>query len=424
MKKLLLALALLLLPSVASAQCNGIFANNTVCGNVSGAPNLPQAAPLASFALGPAGTAGQLQTNNGASGFAAMPAMNGDCTLDTSTGVNTCTGLRGANNTWSGTNTFSGVNTYTNTQQFQAPAYFGGKPWFDVLSNANGCAAADPTGVADSTTAIQCHINYLHTTYGGGVVYFSPGGYKVSSVVVVSGGVWLVGPSIDSANVFTTVDTRVFWFYTDAGTQTCPTGGMNGGIDKLSVYGYQNAAATQGTVEVGANCLVNIYNSRLWFGAHGLKTAGTDGLCFNSFISGYTNAVYSSGANWWVRCKLDSISAGVPSFAAFVQGANAAGLAIVENYFDMVDMTVSGASYSFYYDDSTSNGYVKFTNTIFNAPFNVVHVNKITMTGTTFGSSVALGVGSMAISGSMSISPVTVTGAGTRSCAANINITC
>lgn len=50
MKKLLLALAFLALaPSAALAQCNGVFPNGTLCGNVSGASNLPRAVPAVTF---------------------------------------------------------------------------------------------------------------------------------------------------------------------------------------------------------------------------------------------------------------------------------------------------------------------------------------------------------------------------------------
>lgn len=49
MKKLLLAFALLLAPSLAFAQCSGVFPNNTVCGNATGASNTPRATPSISF---------------------------------------------------------------------------------------------------------------------------------------------------------------------------------------------------------------------------------------------------------------------------------------------------------------------------------------------------------------------------------------
>jgi hypothetical protein len=65
MKKLLLALALLLAPTLASAQCNGVFPNNTVCGNVTGASNLPRPTTPSAFLGAAGGTNGQVQFNNG-----------------------------------------------------------------------------------------------------------------------------------------------------------------------------------------------------------------------------------------------------------------------------------------------------------------------------------------------------------------------
>jgi hypothetical protein len=105
MKRILLALALALgLPSAAFAQCNGVFPSATVCGNPAGPANIPHALPLSSFALAPGGSSGQIQTNNGAGGLGAMPAMNGDATLNTTTGALTLNtvppakGGTGANN--------------------------------------------------------------------------------------------------------------------------------------------------------------------------------------------------------------------------------------------------------------------------------------------------------------------------------------
>ncbi len=49
MKRLILALALSLFATCASAQCNGVFANNTVCGNATGASNTPRPTTPAAF---------------------------------------------------------------------------------------------------------------------------------------------------------------------------------------------------------------------------------------------------------------------------------------------------------------------------------------------------------------------------------------
>lgn len=64
MKKLLIALALLLCPALAQAQCNGVFPNNTICGNISGAGALPKPVPNSSLTGVPGGSNGQVQFNN------------------------------------------------------------------------------------------------------------------------------------------------------------------------------------------------------------------------------------------------------------------------------------------------------------------------------------------------------------------------
>lgn len=53
MKKILLALALLLLPSVCWAQCSGVFPANTVCGNLTASPKTPSAVPFSGGVIGP-----------------------------------------------------------------------------------------------------------------------------------------------------------------------------------------------------------------------------------------------------------------------------------------------------------------------------------------------------------------------------------
>jgi len=85
MKKLLLALGLFLLPSLAMAQCNGVFPNATVCGNATGASNTPRAINPASLLGSAGGTNGQVQYNN--SGALGGFTPSGGATINTSTGV-------------------------------------------------------------------------------------------------------------------------------------------------------------------------------------------------------------------------------------------------------------------------------------------------------------------------------------------------
>lgn len=100
MKKLLLALALFLLPSLASAQCNGVFPNSTVCGNATGASNTPRPTSPAAFQGSAGGTNGQIQYNNAGAlgGFTA----SGDATVNTATGAVTLTTVNSSVGTFSG----------------------------------------------------------------------------------------------------------------------------------------------------------------------------------------------------------------------------------------------------------------------------------------------------------------------------------
>lgn len=89
MKCFLLTLALLLAPSLASAQCNGVFPNNTVCGNVTGANNTPRPTTPSAFLGAAGGTNGQTQYNNGGALGGYTPGQ--DCTVNPATGAFTCT---------------------------------------------------------------------------------------------------------------------------------------------------------------------------------------------------------------------------------------------------------------------------------------------------------------------------------------------
>ncbi len=87
MKRLLLILALWLLPSAAFAQCNGIFQPNTICGTVAGGP--PGQVSTSVLTGVPGGTSGQVQYNSGSNTFAGF-TVGGDCTVVVASGVFTC----------------------------------------------------------------------------------------------------------------------------------------------------------------------------------------------------------------------------------------------------------------------------------------------------------------------------------------------
>lgn len=98
MKRFVLALALVLAPAAASAQCNGVFPNNTVCGNITGSSNLPRPTNPSAFQGSAGGTNGQIQYNNGGALGGLTDTQVKDRVSGTS-GGGTATFLR-ADGTW------------------------------------------------------------------------------------------------------------------------------------------------------------------------------------------------------------------------------------------------------------------------------------------------------------------------------------
>lgn len=104
MKKILLALALLLAPSLAWAQCNGIFPANTLCGNLTGSPAPPGPFTASGTIVGPA--------TSTLHGLPYWGNTLGTQLLDAA--GNTIAG----NYTWSGTDTWNGNQTWTGANSF------------------------------------------------------------------------------------------------------------------------------------------------------------------------------------------------------------------------------------------------------------------------------------------------------------------
>lgn len=126
------AVTAVLLPP-ALAQCNGVFPNNTVCGNITGTGNLPRPTSPSSFLGAAGGTNGQIQYNNvGAlGGFTA----SGDATINTTSGVVTLT--PGA------ANTLKGSLNGTTVTNIAVPACATALQW--TASTGFVCAAAAAT---------------------------------------------------------------------------------------------------------------------------------------------------------------------------------------------------------------------------------------------------------------------------------------
>lgn len=108
MKKLLLLL--LLLPTAAWGQCTGVFPANTLCGNLTAAPQPPAAFSASGTIVGPV-----------TSTFHGLPYWTNG--LGTALGDAAGSAIAG-NYTWTGTNIWNGVVTLNNTVSVVSPINF------------------------------------------------------------------------------------------------------------------------------------------------------------------------------------------------------------------------------------------------------------------------------------------------------------
>ncbi len=216
MKRLLLALALLLISSGAFAQCNGVFANGTVCGNNTGTSNTPRAVSPASL-LGAAGGAnGQTQYNN--SGVLGGYTPNGDCTVVTATGVFTCLKTNGVSfgpfATANATTATAALNVFTSTLQGVAPASGGGTANF---LRADSTFAVPPgTGVTSVTCGTGLSGGTITTTGTCAVSLTTATNVLGADVLLNNTANYFDGPSMAQGTSGT-------WWVSGAVTVTDPT---------------------------------------------------------------------------------------------------------------------------------------------------------------------------------------------------------
>lgn len=392
-----------------------------------------------------------------ASNLAAAIALSGDCT-SSNTGVITCTKTNGvafgnlatqsgptgvANNCLqanasgviSGTGAACGsgsgaVNTVTNSDGTLTISPTTGSVvasitstmassagGFSVLSTAHSCAAADPTGGTDSTTAIQCHINYMYTTYGGGSVFIPCGSYLISggaTGLLVKGGVALHGGGMACTNIEVATDSNVITF--DA--STCSRGA---GLFDAFVLGYHNAATATDAVIVGSNCNPIVRDDYIWYGTVAFNTSGIDGVIQNVFACGYAYCIASNGANWYDRVKMDSIGFS-PTNYAFEQVTNATGM---ENHFNNSDFSC-GCNGSVVIADGHNNSITGISNSVMDSSIGITNARTVQFINDEFGSTAfTISAGITQVTNNIFFASTNIGGGGTLKCGSgsNINLT-
>lgn len=365
------------------------------------------------------GTAGMPFVSNGASsdptfqalqngGLATVPANTVKCNpTGAQAAVQDCTLAQ------LGTPSLSANNVWPGVQTFAGDAYFkSGRPWADVRAWGALCNSS-----ANDTSAIQNAINTVDAL-NGGEVFFSPGNCLVSASLTVAQATCLVGtggsPNGASSITNNGSDFIVVRF----------AAGKNGAcLRNITIFGFTNTAATQPVVLVGHNSAVHMSTCTIWGGSFALSTDGADGRIYNCYFSGWApggGGVTSTGANFWTANKIDQST--VPTSVGFFQGVPSA---LAENHFTDNDFSGTYSIASFDSDDGGALANVNIhVGSVFSSAVVLTHSKFTSLVGAEIGGAVSSGVGPLSITGSFGFAGVTATGAATRSCAGNINVTC
>jgi len=270
-------------------------------------------------------------------------------------------------------------------------------------------------GVANDTAAIQAAINYMNTTYSGGIVFVPAGNYYVPGGLTLKGGVELVGEGRGSTTIQAqTVDVTVITF--DATSNYAA-------LRNLFIVGYTNAAATTNAVSVANSVAVIMKDCNIWGGASAVYTEGVDGYMENCFVAGWAFACVSSrGSNWYVRCKFDT--AGVAVTHSVYQGLPIIALAVMENNFVACDFSGSFTNSFTVADGSNSSAITLFATCVFGTTITLTNQRFTGFSSCSFGGDLNKAAGSCSVVGSYAligrVFSVTAPGA---ALAGNANIT-
>ena len=261
--------------------------------------------------------------------------------------------------------------------------------------------------------AIQAAIDSVGV---GGIVLIPPGNYRVNNTLVISTSVMLMGTGPGSCAI-------------NVGNNDIPvlnvTGGTFSGAQNLFLIGYQNVAATSTAVSVGVNIPALFRDCFIWGGNYALGNEGVDGYYENIDFAGagLGGNIISTGANWYVRCKIDQNV--VASAAGFFQQAGAG--TAKENHFTQCDFSGTYTN-SIQINDSVANSYMNFVQCVFSKPCILqvakwVSFNSCEFAGGSSQFQIAATVDVVSISNSYAFNATAApTGAGTMKISNNYNI--
>lgn len=266
---------------------------------------------------------------------------------------------------------------------------------------------AKADGVTDDTTAFQNAVDLLNGTFGNsGTVYVPTGDYLCITGIRLKGSVRLVGAGLTGSRINSIA-------HDIATVIVCEPGCSYASIENISVYGYLNSAATHNTVAIQDGALVVCRDCVFYGGVAGLNTSGVDCLFENCAIDGYTYSVFSTGANWYVRCKIDTAVASGAT-AGFFQGPYYVPGSTAENHLFQCDLSGSYTNSVVIDDQATGSAITTFEGCVFSRPILITHANVSMFSACEIGSATfAVDTHPTVINGCIGVSvPVAVTGAG------------
>jgi Pectate lyase superfamily protein len=322
------------------------------------------------------------------------------------------------------------VPTWTGVHKHFGDVYFGsGRPWADVRSGANSCAAALGNNSNDDTSAIQCQITYMNSTYGGGTVLVPCGTYRITSRLQLSSGVRLVGQGAGCSTILG------FYGGTRVGA-VIEVSGTNTTLEDISLqHDTSSTCASGGTavvVQIDAVVGTQIRNSYLQGATYALYIlGGIDNYVANTFVGGGNSnscaSVFLQGttASKFIGNKIDP-PAGNAGYGVIIEANSGDGTTPKENIFIGNDISGYNLAAVLIDDSADATARTAITNLIGNVLGGNVQLNSFkytTIIGGELGANVTGTLsGKAALSGVIGLGPgLTATGA---ACAANINITC
>lgn len=307
MKKILLALALWLIPLAAFAQCNGVFPANTLCGNLTGSPAPPSAFTASGTVAGPgssvighfatwANTTGTLLADfnlyaasnawSGPNNFTSTFQINGN-TITWPATAGTVPFL-GTNNVWTGANTFAAGGVGLITAQSLATSAIGFTEPINLGLTASSNGTALTLNLVSSNGSVPSPTNPIIVPFRSPTITTG-----TTSVVTIATATSLTIPSGATLGTTNSIAFRIWTFL-----------GLNAGTPELVVATCSNTssifpcAAWEYTTKTTSTISASATTAGVPFAAAAVSNDSLRIIGFCDFASGLTSAgVYASSCS-------------------------------------------------------------------------------------------------------------------------------